>query len=360
MTDAPNTSKPTGRPLWPKIVLGVFLLSFLGLGAWQVVARRYATQAPEPPKVGRPAAIAVLRVDPQAKQQESAEQSAPHSQPHRERAPLSEAEFWMRYECATHSRHQIEQKLISNFGSAFPELPEIYSTENPQVDPKIVRPVLQRILDAAKNAPAGRRPALLLAADAVAGRLAFPSVVPPSPDLQKQFDELAAQGLTFKYAELDDGWTYQSDLLWLLWREYASTEAGEDAFVLLLRRGWDTTSCCGQGSDNFRAVIREGEAFLAKRPQSPHHLDVVFLLAQAYETWWSLSLTPDANQEEGDPAPAAYREGAGAAREKAIAYYEEVLKAAPEGPEAKCSRQPLEMLQANQDTHQRRFYCYCD
>jgi hypothetical protein len=259
-----------------------------------------------------------------------------------------------------YAKQKIEQKLISNFGSTFPELSAIYSRENPQVEPKMVRSVLQRILEAANNAPADGKPALLLAADVVAERLTFPSVVPPSPAMQKQFDELAAQGLTFKYAELDNGWTYQNDLLWLLWRKYPSSEAGEDAFVLLLRRGWDTTSCCGQGSDNFRAVIKEGEEFLARRPQSPHRPDVAFLLAEGYETWWSLSLVPEENQEEGDPPPGPYREGAAAAREKAIAYCREVLATAPEGPEAKCSRQPLEMLQSNQDTHQRRFYCYCD
>jgi hypothetical protein len=39
-------------------------------------------------------------------------------------------------------------------------------------------------------------------------------------------------------------------------------------------------------------------------------------------------------QEEGDPPPGAYQEGATQAREKAIAYYEEVISKAPDGPEA--------------------------
>jgi hypothetical protein len=87
---------------------------------------------------------------------------------------------------------------------------------------------------------------------------------------------------------------------------------------------------------------------------------VVFLVAQAYETWWSLSLVPEENREEGDPSPEAYRAGAAAAREKAIGYYSEIVAANPDGVEANCSRKPLALLKANEDTRQRRFYCYCD
>jgi hypothetical protein len=87
---------------------------------------------------------------------------------------------------------------------------------------------------------------------------------------------------------------------------------------------------------------------------------VEFALAEAYETWWSLSRAPAVSDNEADASPDAYREGADAVRGKAIAYYEAIAGAAPNSTQTKCSNRSLEMLKENQDTHQRSFFCYCD
>ena len=245
-------------------------------------------------------------------------------------------------------------------GADYPRLSQILKGDEPRQDLKIVRGLLDSLLEAANTARAEKKPPLLLAADSIAERLALPSIVPPSPELQRELDTLAAQGLTFTWVELDGAWSYQNNLLWRLWREYPISEEGEDAFVLLLRQGWDKSPCCNTGADSFRTVIQHGEEFLSRRPKTVHRRDVLFLVAQAYETWWSLSLVPERDREEGDPSPSAYREGALDARVKAIAYYGEIVEAAPESIEGNCSRKPLELLKDNQDSHQRRFYCYCD
>jgi hypothetical protein len=360
MIDTPNT-KPRRRPFIGAVILvSVLILSLSSYGAWQYLARRFSVPPPPSAQAKPRYAVAVLRADPQPKPSESQKQTAAPQPPPRSNEVPSEAEYKMREECYLHAQRQIAQKTAAKLTGEFPGLEEILTSEDPRPYIKAIPALLQRFLDATKTATPEHKPTLLLATDFIAARLDLPMGNPPSAEVQRRLNELAAQGLTYRWAELDGEWAYQSDMLLRLWHDYPSTEEGEDAFVLLLNKGFDTTRCCGQGSDNFRTVVREGEKFLSERPQSLVRIEVAFLLAQAYETWWSLSLTPEQNQEEGDPSPAAYREGAAAAREKAIAYYEEVLKAAPEGPQAQCSRQPLEKLQANQDTHQRRFYCYCD
>lgn len=73
-------------------------------------------------------------------------------------------------------------------------------------------------------------------------------------------------------------------------------------------------------------MIREGEPFLADRPDAPHRLATLFLLAQAHETWWSPSR---AEEDDYVPDPARYRDGAEAARRAAIGLYDEVRAIAP-------------------------------
>jgi hypothetical protein len=310
----------------------------------------------------RPAAKVVVRFDSVA----STAQNVPPSSPPQKRegsfgATLG-SDYQANFACFERPKTQVDQKLIAELGSEHPGLSQILTIEYSQ-GPKIVRQLLDNLLEAAKNASPEKKPTLLLAADEIAERLALPSIAPPSPELQRQLNELAAKSLTFTWAELDGGWLYGHNLLWRLWQEYPASEEGEEAFVLLLRQGWDKSPCCNTGgrhADAFYKVIEHGEEFLSNRPKSAHRQEVLFLVAQAYETWWSLSLVPEKSQEEGDPPPTAYREGASAAHDKAISYYGEIVGAAPDGIEANCSRQPLGLIKENQDTHQRRFYCYCD
>jgi hypothetical protein len=227
---------------------------------------------------------------------------------------------------------------------------------------------LLRLLTATKTSPAARQPVLLLAADRLAWRL--PWVLnkdkSKSTHWQEWRTQLAGLGVTYEQtfdSPDDSSWTYTGTLLRRVWSDYPETDWGERAFLMLLNHGWDTGVGCDEGSDLFRQVIQQGLPFLEKRPSSPYQLDVQLAVTQAYETWWSLSLPPVPTQglpvaEDSDPIIyRQYQEGAEAARQQAIARYEQLLQSAPQSDQAAYGRRVLPRLKLGIDTGQRRFYC---
>jgi hypothetical protein len=142
----------------------------------------------------------------------------------------------------------------------------------------------------------------------------------------------------------------------MVWNEFPSTTWGEWAFVLRRQRGWDTGVGCAGGADEFRGVIREGERFLSQRPRSPHRLAVLFAVALAHETWWSLS------HADGDPYADAkdYQTGRDTARRLAISRYEAVVRLAPRSDEARHAGRVLGRLQLGLATNERAFFCIYD
>ena len=344
-----------------RTLIGLALVATFGLGSWLALNWHLLLQQDVPPpssiRLARPAPRAALQLNQQVQPQQTPPPAAAPEPPD-DASSFSEADYRTNLACYEHPLKEIDQESITKLASGFPALSQVLGSDNPNLDPKLVRPLLENLLQAARTAPAEAKPALLLAANSAAARLVLPDD-PRSPDAKLQMDSLDAEGLTFRWAELD-GWFYKNDLLWKLHQEYPATDEGANALLLLLRNGWGSAPCCSTGSDPFRAVIQHGEEFLAHRPQPPHRMEMLFLLAQAHDTWWSLSRVPEQSQREGDPRPESYREGATAARDKAIVYYKEIVESAPQSVEADCSRKPLQLLHDNQDTHQRRFYCYCD
>ncbi len=79
--------------------------------------------------------------------------------------------------------------------------------------------------------------------------------------------------------------------------------------------------------------------------------------AQAYETWWSLSR---ATPKDDYVQPEKYREGAEAARKRAIGIYEQVATSAPQSLESAYARRQLPRLKLGLDTAQRRYFCIYD
>lgn len=161
------------------------------------------------------------------------------------------------------------------------------------------------------------------------------------------------------------GLEYQNDLLWRVWREYQDTEAGEMAFLDLQRRGWNTDpgEGCPRNPDLFREVIEKGESFLARRPQTRFHKEILYTLAVANESWWSIARAPvnDAIVSAPPyPRRAINAAQSAAARERAIHYYREIVQFAPNSAEAASARRRLPRLELGLDTGQRRFFCsYC-
>ena len=205
-----------------------------------------------------------------------------------------------------------------------------------------------------KTAPPERRPILLLASDRLAARLTAPR---ESPQWEQQRSQLATSGLNFQWDELAGGWAYSHDLVWKVWQEFPSTAWGEQAFLLLESHGWDTRVGCQAGSDQFRQVIQNGERFLQQHPRSRNRLEVLLNVAQAYETWWSLS---KASGHDDYVEPANYQSGAEPARQKAIQLYQQLFQTALGAPQAAHARQQLPRLKLGIDTLQRRFFCVYD
>ena len=123
------------------------------------------------------------------------------------------------------------------------------------------------------------------------------------------------------------------------------------------------TKLCSGGTDQFRTVIQRGQEVQEKHPSSPYLANVELTVAQAYETWWSLSQAhtgAEVSEGEADVQPGNYKAGAEAARQKAIESYEHLLQSAPQSDEAAYARRVLPRLKLGIDTGQRRFYCSYD
>jgi hypothetical protein len=249
---------------------------------------------------------------------------------------------------------RVEERLAAALRDRFPESPDRRS-----------RTTLTRLLSEAAGAADERRAALLLAADFLAARLA--PTTPPTTDEQarqppgkspERSETLGGRRITWRWAPLGSTWVYDHALLWTVWQEHPQTSWGEEAFLLLLRRGWDTEVFCRENPDDFRDVIREGERFLRARPASPLRRDVVVTLAWAYETWWSASRAQPGQGYVDDPK--SYAAGADQARANAVARYQEALRLGVEPAIAADARRRLAKLQRGADTDQRIFYCVYD
>ena len=135
------------------------------------------------------------------------------------------------------------------------------------------------------------------------------------------------------------GLEYRHELLERVWRESPDTEAGELAFLRLQGGGWNNGPAegCPPNPDLFREVIVKAEAFLSAHPRTDFRKHVLYALAQANESWWSIAHAPaDDEWVNAPPYPrrAANAQQAGRARDEAIRYYREVVRLAPGSPEA--------------------------
>jgi hypothetical protein len=211
----------------------------------------------------------------------------------------------------------------------------------------------------------------LLAADALVSQLSVVLIESP-PGGEREAAEASAvrrkltrYGVKLGHMMHSGGLEYHNDLLWRVWQEFPDTEAGEMAFVELQRRGWNTDprEGCPKNPDLFREVIEKGEAFLAQRPHTRFRKEVIYTLAVANESWWSIAHAPADDPIVSAP-PYPRREvnarQSPAARERAIQYYREVVRLAPDSAEAASALRRLPRLELALDTGQRRFFCsYC-
>jgi len=240
--------------------------------------------------------------------------------------------------------------------------------------PRLVRETIQdltAILREADGSEAPRRALCLLAADAVINRLSG-WLIEPAPQGERESAvaagvrrQLVRYGVKLGGMTHYGGLAYDRELLWRVWREWPDTEGGELAFLELQRAGWVTGAGegCPKNPDLFREVIAKAEAFLADHPRTDFRTQVLYALAVANESWWSIAHAPkDDGFVNAPPYPrrTANARQAGRARDAAIRYYREVVALAPGTPEAASALRRLPRLELGLDTGQRRFFCsYC-
>jgi hypothetical protein len=267
----------------------------------------------------------------------------------------------------------VESRLKARIGA--PYVRAMQAIWNQSADhARLLRETIQdltAILRESDGAGAPRRALCLVAADAVVNKLSG-WLIEPSP--QGERESAAAAGVRRQLARYGvklggmthyGGLAYDRELLWRVWREWPDTEGGELAFLELQRFGWVTGSGegCPNNPDLFREVIAKAEAFLASHPRTGFRTQVLYALAVANESWWSIAHAPADDQwVSGIPYPrrAANARQAGRARDEAIRYYREVVAMAPGSPEAASALRRLPRLELGLDTGQRRFFCsYC-
>ena len=267
----------------------------------------------------------------------------------------------------------VESRLKARIGAPYVRAMQAIWTQSADF-PRLVRETIEdltAILREADGADAPRRALCLLAADAVVNKLSGGLVElsangahesAAAPGVRRQ---LAPYGVKLGGMTHDGGLAYERELLWRVWREWPETEAGELAFLELQRVGWNTGSGegCPKNPDLFREVIAKAEAFLAGHPKTDFRKQVLYALAVANESWWSIAHSPADDQwVSGIPYPrsAANAQQAGRARDEAIRYYREVVALAPGSAEAASAVRRLPRMELGLDTGQRRFFCsYC-
>lgn len=246
------------------------------------------------------------------------------------------------------------RKFLSELEGNYPKITTLL--KEPEPNKKEIFQETLRILNMAETAPQQQRPILLLAADLLALRFSFGTET-VGPDEKQMITTFTNRGLAMGESPLEAVWGYTHSLLWRVWKEYKDTAWGEEAFRALQRHGWDTSSTCAKGTDQFREVITQGERFLSEQPLTSHRLEIVMALATAYETWWSLS---QASVQDNYVDPNRYHDGADVAYEKAMTYYKEGVRLAPESDQAQAAKRILARMQLGIDTGSRGFFCIYD
>jgi hypothetical protein len=210
-----------------------------------------------------------------------------------------------------------------------------------------LRTGLERLLEAARETAGDSRAALLLAADHLARQLHSDEM--PDRASQPIVETIAGYRLTFEPDLLGDAsWEYRHDLLWEAWKA-ESIDWSEEAFLELSDIGWSGKEDC------FREMIEQGERFLGEAPGRRRAPQVLFSVAQAYETWWSLSR--DAGEDGIVDDPNQFKPGSEEALAEAIEAYERLQILAPGSEEAEAAQSRLFYLRRGIDTRERRFYC---
>lgn len=194
------------------------------------------------------------------------------------------------------------------------------------------------------------RARLAVAAQAVLGRLYLPGAE-PHPSDRPHLASLRAYDLLFEYDGHGDSWHHAGGLADAVRRRYPDTTWGRRLEIGHVLSG-GTPECM----NTSEYVVQLGQRWLRTHPASPYRLAVTAAVAQAYETWWSISMAPDHDElavfDRDDAAV-----GALVARSEAVRWYWRVLAETPAFSPVASTQRRLRHLMLGIDTAQRRFHC---
>lgn len=156
--------------------------------------------------------------------------------------------------------------------------------------------------DTAPRLEPRRRAAALLATDIVVN--GFFTTIEADSAHARQRDARSAIGITYDADPLDGGSRFNRPGLWEAYRIDPSEPAGRAAFITLLSEGWTTKARCSDGADEFRRVIDQGEAAIAR---GTNDAVIHYYVGIAYHDIVSLARggIPDEYSNPSDYAPLA-------------------------------------------------------
>jgi hypothetical protein len=239
-------------------------------------------------------------------------------------------------------------ETINAIRSRFPAAAGLLLDNRAIPDQRLVRQSALQLLDARSGASTDNERALwAVAADQVLRRL----WVDRPPNTVPELAEMMRRGMTFSASPFDQGqWFYDENLIASTIQRYPGTHWAELAFLSRLDHGWLRSWEVG---NNYHPVIAEGLAWLEKHPQSRLAVPVMYDVAQAYETWWSLSM---ATEDEDLVTASEHKDGSNEARIAAVRWFERIATLAPDSVQAVYANRVLIQLRIGIDTGERRFY----
>jgi hypothetical protein len=174
--------------------------------------------------------------------------------------------------------------------------------------------------------------------------------------LNKKFPELEAVKASFTTG----GWkgesiVFASSFRTRLLDEYQNVQWGRQAFLDSLDE-YDGYSdgCDASGFAPVADAIRKAEDFLTRYPETETSDDVRLRLAQAYETWWSISISGSETGDQFDDDVPVALAGREQAKQKALAFYRRL--AARPGDHV-WLKDKIFRLEHNLDTGERSWHC---
>ncbi len=221
---------------------------------------------------------------------------------------------------------------------------------------KKVITALKDWLDAAQKLDRRRKAAAMLAADQT---LTFSQYAYGVADPEKGRParrELAKLGADFNDSPLGGVSSYTNSWLQKALDLDPDGPIGDLSFRMFMEKGFDTSGTCSGGNEQFRDVIKKGEAYLQKKHNPAAQAAVELMVADAYRD--IVALANGAADEYAETA--SYQSSAVDARQRAIKYYRAALSHEKESAVARAAWAEAWRLIAGLPPTNLRYYCIYD